>query len=185
MIQIHILSATDRPNSNALKVAKYTNQFLSTKSETKIFSLKDFPLEDVVGGKYHDKPSSVEEFNKEFLDADGFVFVIPEYNGGFPGVLKLFYDYLPFPKAFNKVPVCLIGEAAGAFGALRPVEQFSQLLIYRQAHIFPERMFIQRVNDSFDEEGGLTSEKMQKIWEKQLNGFPDFVEKIAAELVEA
>lgn len=185
MIRIHILSATDRPNSNALKVATYANQFLSKKASTKIFSLKDFPLKDVAGGKYHDKPSSVEEFNKEFLDADGFVFVIPEYNGGFPGILKLFYDYLPFPEAFNKVPICLIGEAAGAFGALRPVEQFSQLLTYRQAHIFPERMFIQRVNDAFDEVEGLTSEKMQKIWEKQLNGFPEFVERIAAELVES
>jgi NAD(P)H-dependent FMN reductase len=185
MAQIHILSATDRPNSNALKVSRYTEQFLSEKATTEIFSLKDFPLGDVIGGKYNDKPSSVEEFNNQFLDADGFVFVIPEYNGGFPGILKLFYDYLPFPKAFNKAPICLIGEAAGAFGALRPVEQFSQLLIYRQAHIFPERMFIQRVNDSFDTEDGLSSEKMQKLWEKQLLGFPDFVEKINAELVEA
>lgn len=185
MAQIHILSATDRPNSNALKVATYADQFLSKKATTEIFSLKDFPIKDVEGGRYHDRPEPVEKFTNEFLDANGFVFVIPEYNGGFPGILKLFYDYLPFPKAFHKLPICLIGEAAGAFGALRPVEQFSQLLIYRQAHIFPERMFIQRVNDSFDEEDGFISEKMQKLWEKQLNGFPDFVEKINAKLVEA
>lgn len=185
MARIHILSATDRPNSNALKVSRYANQFLSEKATTEIFSLRDFPIEDIVGGKYNNKPESVEQFNDKFLDADGFVFVIPEYNGGFPGILKLFYDYLPFPKAFNKTPICLIGEAAGAFGALRPVEQFSQLLIYRQAHIFPERMFIQRVNDTFDEENGLLSEKMQKLWEKQLKGFPDFVEKISTELVKA
>lgn len=185
MTQIHILSATDRPNSNALKVAGYANRFLSKKAATQIFSLKDFPIKDVAGGKYNDRPSSVEEFTNAFLDADGFVFVIPEYNGGFPGILKLFYDYLPFPKAFTKSPVCLIGEAAGAFGALRPVEQFSQLLIYRHAHIFPERIFIQRVNDSFDQEDGLIQEKMQKLWEKQLNGFPDFVEKINTELVDA
>lgn len=185
MAHIHILSATDRPNSNAMKVAKYADQFLSEKATTKIFSLKDFPIRDVSGGKYNNRPESVKKFTNEFLDADGFVFVIPEYNGGFPGILKLFYDYLPFPKAFQKVPICLIGEADGAFGALRPVEQFSQLLIYRQAHIFPERMFIQRVNDSFDEKEGLTSEKMQKLWEKQLKAFPDFVEKIKAGLIEA
>lgn len=184
MIRIHILSATDRPNSNALKISVYAERFLAEKAFTKVFSLKDFPLEDVIGGKYHDKPGSVKKFNKEFLDADGFVFVIPEYNGGFPGILKLFYDYLPFPDALAKIPVCLIGEAAGSFGALRPVEQFSQLLIYRQAHIFPERLFIQRVNDSFDESEGLNSEKMQQIWEKQLNSFPDFVERISKELIE-
>ena len=183
MNRIHILSSTDRPDSNALKVSAYAERFLSQKASTKIFSLKDFPLEDVIGGKYHDKPDTVKKFNEEFLDADGFVFVIPEYNGGFPGILKLFYDYLPFPEALKKMPVCLIGEAAGSFGALRPVEQFSQLLIYRQAHIFPERLFIQRVNDSFDEDEGLNSEKMQQIWEKQLSGFPDFVVRTSAELV--
>lgn len=185
MNRIHILSATDRPNSNAFKISVYAESILSEKAFTKIFSLRDFPLEDVIGGKYHDKPASVEQYNTEFLDADGFVFVIPEYNGGFPGILKLFYDYLPFPEALGKMPVCLIGEAAGAFGALRPVEQFSQLLTYRQAHIFPERMFIQRVNDSFDENDGLSSERMQRIWEKQLKGFPDFVQKIKTELVKA
>jgi hypothetical protein len=47
---IHILSATDRPDSNALKVSGYIEPFLSEKTETKLFSLKDFPLKDVHGG---------------------------------------------------------------------------------------------------------------------------------------
>lgn len=184
MMQIHILSSTDRSKSNALKVATYADRILSNKASTKLFSLEDYPTQDVAGGKYDETPDSVTEFNEQFLAADGFVFVIPEYNGGFPGILKLFYDYLPFPKALNKVPVCLIGEAAGAFGALRPVDHFSQLLIYRQAHVFPERIMIQRVNDSFDEDNGISSDKLQNLWEKQLNGFPEFVEQINARLVE-
>ncbi len=185
MPKIHIISATDRPGSNALKVSKYSEQFLAENAETKIFSLRDFPFQDVVGGKYGNTPESVKEFNKELLDADGFLFVIPEYNGGFPGVLKLFFDYLPFPKALEKKPVSLIGEAAGAFGALRPVEQFEQLLKYRKAHIYPERMFIQRVNDNFDPEEGLSNEKMQELLESQLRNFPDFVTKISEELIHA
>lgn len=183
MSQIHILSATDRPDSNALKVATYAEKFLAENANTKIFSLRDFPLQDVAGGKYGDTPESVKEFNEEFLDADGFLFVIPEYNGGFPGILKLFYDYLPFPEALDKVPVSLIGEAAGAFGALRPVEQFEQLLKYRKAFIYPERMFIQRVNSSFDPEEGLSNETMQELLESQLRNFPEFVERITKKLV--
>ena len=178
MSLIHILSATDRPGSNAYKVSRYAEQHLSAKTETKIISLRDFPLADVAGGKYGKAPDSVKEFNREFLKADGFLFVIPEYNGGFPGILKLFYDYLPFPEALEKKPVSLIGEAAGAFGALRPVEQFEQLLKYRKAYIYPERMFIQRVNDAFDIENGLKDEKMQALLESQLNGFAEFVKLI-------
>lgn len=183
MSLIHILSATDRPGSNAMKVSKYAEQFLTKKAETKIFSLRDFPVQDVAGGKYGNTPESVKRFNKEFLEADGILFVIPEYNGGFPGILKFFYDYLPFPEALEKMPVSLIGEAAGAFGALRPVEQFEQLLKYRKAHIYPERMFIQRVNDTFDREKGLSNKTLQGLLESQLENFPDFVDQITSELV--
>jgi chromate reductase, NAD(P)H dehydrogenase (quinone) len=183
MSLIHILSSTDRPGSNAYKVSRYANRILSNKAETKIFSLRDYPLADVVGGKYGKTPDSVKQFNEEFLDADGYLFVIPEYNGGFPGILKIFFDYLPFPKALAKKPVNIIGEAAGAFGALRPVEQFEQLLKYRKAYIYPERMFIQRVNDVFDEEKGLSNETQQGLLEDQLNNFPDFVEQISVQVV--
>lgn len=178
MSLIHILSCTDRPGSNAMKVSKYAESFVSKHADTRIFSLRNFPLKDVAGGKYGNAPESVKQFNADFLSADGFLFVIPEYNGGFPGILKLFVDYLPFPEALEKRPVSLIGEAAGAFGALRPVEQFEQIIKYRKAHIYPERMLIQRVNDTFDENEGLRSEKLQKLLEAQLNEFPHFVDTI-------
>lgn len=178
-MKIHILSSTDRPGSNALKVSKYAGSILKKSSEVEIFSLEDYPLKDVVGGKYGKEVESVQAFNDRFLSADGFLFVIPEYNGGFPGILKMFYDYLPFPKAFQRVPVSVLGEAAGAFGALRPVEQFVQLLSYRNAHIFPDSVYIQRVNDSFDPENGLKSERHQKLLLRQLNDFTVFVSKMS------
>jgi len=184
-MKIHILSSTDRPGSNALKVSKYTKSILAEKAEVEIFSLKDYPFDELRGAGYSDTPDKVQKFNDNFLDADGYLFVIPEYNGGFPGILKLFWDYLPFPEAMSHKPVSLIGEAAGAFGALRPVEQFGQLLIYRKAYIFPERMFIQRVNDAFSPEKGLIDEKQQELLMKQLQEFPVFVQKIKNELVEA
>ncbi len=178
MPKIHVLSSTDRQGSNAWKVTNYIDPILSQNAETKLFTLRDYPLKDLHGGKYGDTPDTVKLFNDEFLDADGYMFVIPEYNGGFPGILKVFFDYLPFPEAMEKRPVSLIGEAAGAFGALRPVEQFEQLLKYRKAYIYPERMFIQRVNSTFDPEKGLSNETLQGLLESQLEGFPAFVDQV-------
>lgn len=182
-MKINILSSTDRPGSNALKVSSYAKRKLDSKADVRILSLMDFPYQDIVGGRYADDIGSVDEYNEKFLEADGILFVIPEYNGGFPGVLKVFFDYLPFPKALNGMPVSMIGEAAGAFGALRPVEQFSQLLMYRNAVIYPERMYIQRVNDAFDEEQGMKKESLQKKLNQQLENFPEFVRKHSKELV--
>ena len=167
-----------------MKVSQYAGKKLEINAEVEIISLRDYPLQDIVGGRYADKIDSVDEFNDRFLDADGILFVIPEYNGGFPGLLKMFFDYLPFPRALKGFPVSLIGEAAGAFGALRPVEQFSQLLTYRNAIIFPEQMLIQRVNDTFDLETGLKDERQQKFLDAQLEKFPEFVKKHSRELVD-
>lgn len=184
MTKLHILSSTDRPGSYALKVSDYISGILRDYTDVHVFSLEHYPLEDIAGGRYGNTPQSVEQFNSEFLDADGFIFVIPEYNGSFPGILKMFFDYLPFPAALEKKPVSLIGESAGTFGALRAVEQFEQILTYRKAYIFPERMYIQRVNKTFSSENGLSSEVLQHLLEKQLREFPEFVKNLANELIE-
>jgi NAD(P)H-dependent FMN reductase len=179
MNKIHILSSTDRPGSNALKVSNYVKDFMDGKTEVDLFSLKDFPYADVVGGKYGEDIESVTAFNDAFLDADGYLFVVPEYNGGFPGVLKVFIDYLPFPDAMYKMPVSFIGEAAGSFGALRPVEHLQQILSYRKALIYSERMFISGVGKNFDRESGLKSDMLQGLLEDQLNGFITFVGQVS------
>lgn len=179
MSTIHILSSTDRPGSNALEVSNYVKEFMDDKTNVDLFSLKDFPYADVLGGKYGEDIKSVKAFNDAFLDADGFLFVVPEYNGGFPGVLKLFIDYLPFPDAMYKMPVSFIGEAAGSFGALRPVEHLQQILSYRKAIIYSERMFIKGVDENFDREKGLKSEMLQGLLEDQLTGFITFVDLLS------
>jgi NAD(P)H-dependent FMN reductase len=179
MTRINILSATDRPNSKALMVSRYVQSLYEERGvQTKICTLKDFPIDAIAGGRYGSDIPSVTEFNNEVLDADGLLMVVPEYNGGFPGILKLWIDYLPFPEAFEKLPIALIGEASGAFGALRPVEQLQMILGYRNANVFPERVFIPRVGKEFDTETGLADEFKQKLLISQTNGFIRFIEAL-------
>jgi NAD(P)H-dependent FMN reductase len=181
MTRINILSATDRPNSNALKVSLYVQSLYEERGvQTKICTLRDFPINDVAGGRYGSDIPSIAEFNDEVLDADGLIMVVPEYNGGFPGILKLWIDYLPFPESFKKLPIALIGEAAGAFGALRPVEQLQMILAYRNANVFPERVFIPRVKRDFDPETGLSDDFTQKLLLSQTDGFIRFIEMLVA-----
>lgn len=175
-MKITILSCTDRPNSWALKISKYVaERYNAIEVNAKVISLEDYPLADVVGGKYGKDLPTVTAFNNKVLDADGIVFVIPEYNGSFPGILKMFIDYLPFPEAFNKVPMSFIGEASGAFGSLRSVEQFQMIANYRNALQFPERVFISRVNKEFDPETGLEDSFKEDLLTSQIKNFKKFV----------
>lgn len=180
MIDLKIISGTDRPNSNALRVSEYIqNQYWQGGIEAGIIDLQDFPLTDVAGGPYGEELPEVDAFVQQAIDADGLVIVCPEYNGGYPGILKLFIDYFPFPGSLNKKPVALVGEANGAFGALRAVEQLQQVLGYRYAHVFPERVFISGIGENFDDEEGIQDAFQQQLLESQIANFPSFVRDLA------
>ncbi|MFO8030781.1 MAG: NADPH-dependent FMN reductase [Cyclonatronaceae bacterium] len=176
MKTISILSGTDRPGSMALKVAHYIKPLYEQQGvQAKVVSLEDFPLQETIGGNYGQELPKIETFREEVIGADGIVMVIPEYNGSFPGILKLFVDYLPFPDAFQKKPIAFIGEAAGAFGALRSVEQMQMICSYRNAYNYPERVFLQRVNKIFNEEQGIMDKMIAELLDSQIRGFVQFV----------
>lgn len=182
MIELKIISGTDRPNSNSLRISKYLKKrYEKVDLDASIIDLQDFPIEQVKGGKYGKDLPEVDAFVNQAVEADGLVMVCPEYNGGYPGILKLFIDYLPFPESLDKKPIAMVGEATGAFGALRAVEQLQQVVGYRNAHVYPERVFISRVHENFDDEQGIKNEFQQELLEAQISGFPQYIRDLREE----
>ena len=148
--------------------------------KTELLDLAGLPPEIFLPAAYAQKPAAFKKFTDAVLTADGLVIVTPEYNGSFPGVLKYFIDLLPFPESFAHRPVCFVGLAAGVWGALRSVEQLQAIFGYRNAHIFPERVFMPGVGKLLDEAGKFTDAEMEKRLAKQAAGFVSFVEKLHA-----
>lgn len=177
-MDLKIISSTDRPNSTSLAVSNYVKKlFLKRSVDADVISLESFPIADVGGGKYGKDIESIEAFRRPILEADAILWVIPEYNGSFPGILKLFIDYLPFPEAFLETKMSFIGVAAGGFGGLRAVEQFQMILNYRNAPQYCERVFIQRSSTTFDAESGINIPFQQELLENQITGFISFIHK--------
>lgn len=177
MTHINIFISTDRPLSQSEAFAKFlSTKYLNAGAEVQLLSVADFPIDEVIGGKYGQLLPKVEAFNDRFLDCDGIVFVVPEYNGSFPGILKLFMDYLPFPQALINTPLCFNGLASGAFGALRAVEQLQMICNYRNAPMFPERVFIQRLSQNFVN-GEIKDELTRTLLDQQVVGFVKFIQK--------
>jgi NAD(P)H-dependent FMN reductase len=186
MVEISIISGTDRPNSNALRISRYIQRkYRELNAEAVLIDLQQFPTAKVEGGRYGERIPEVDTFVRPLLESDGLVIVCPEYNGGYPGILKLLIDYLPYPDSLNKKPICFIGEANGAFGAVRAVEQLQQVVGYRNAFVFPERVFISRVNKNFDEENGIKDPFQQSLLESQTKNFLQYINDLQRrELVE-
>lgn len=185
MFDLKIISGTDRPNSNSLRISRYLqNQYREKGITADIIDLQNFPTAAVKGGRYGDKPEEVIDFTQPIIDADALSIVCPEYNGGYPGILKLLIDYLPFPESLYKKPISFIGHANGAFGGVRAVEQLQQVVGYRNAHVYPERVFIPRIGKNFDDEKGITDPFQQDLLQSQIKNFIEFVQNLKS-LVES
>lgn len=179
MINLEIISGTDRPGSNALRIARYLQKlYAQLDTRANILNLQKFPVQETAGGHYGKELPGLKAFVEPLMDADGVIIVCPEYNGGYPGILKLFIDYLPYPNSLNKKPVCFVGEATGAFGGLRAVEQLQQVTGYRNAYLFPERIFIPHIHKNFDEEEGIRDPFQQELLENQVSNFVQYIKDL-------
>ena len=181
-MKLTVLSGTNRPGSQTRKVAGYVaarlqeilNETEKTGGRVELVDLQELPASIFSPGSYATKPSEFEKFKTPMIQTDGILTVMPEYNGGFPGVLKYFIDMLPFPESLQKKPAAFIGVAAGRFGALRPVEQMQMIWAYRNAYLFPERVFISQVHEALEESGRPKDPFVQKLLESQLKNFVSF-----------
>jgi NAD(P)H-dependent FMN reductase len=178
---IMLISGTNRPDANALKIAKIIQgHYTQAGIAVQLFSLAEMPREIFDTTSYAVKPASFLPIQQRVLDAAGLHIITPEYNGSFPGVLKYFIDMLKFPESFERKPVAFTGEAAGIWGALRSVEQLQQIFGYRNAHIFPDRVFIPTIGGKLDASGQLTDTSINDRLRAQAVGFAAFVKIFAA-----
>ncbi|HLL89698.1 MAG TPA: NAD(P)H-dependent oxidoreductase, partial [Tepidisphaeraceae bacterium] len=124
------------------------------------------------------KPASFAPLQQRVLDSAGLHVVVPEYNGSFPGALKYFIDMWKYPDSFEHRPVTFVGIANGTWGALRAVEQLQLVFGYRNAHIYPDRVFIPTVKACLNADGHITDPKMDDRLDKQAAGFAAFAAKV-------
>jgi NAD(P)H-dependent FMN reductase len=176
---ITLIVGTNRPGSNSRKVAaQIEGIYAELKVPLNVLDLANLPPEIFAPTAYAEKPKSFLPFADAVLKSDGLHVVTPEYNGSVPGVLKYFIDMLKFPESFEQKPVCFTGLAAGMWGALRPVEQLQAIFGYRNAHIFPVRVFLPQINHLLDAAGKIKDAELRDRLKAQADGFAKFAEHL-------
>ncbi len=176
---IYILSGTNRPGSNTRKVVRQIEGiYTELKVPFKVLDLTELPPEIFAATSYASKPKSFAPFAEGILQSSGLHIVTPEYNGGMPGVLKYFIDMLKFPESFESRPVCFTGLSAGIWGALRPIEQLQAIFGYRNAFIYPVRVFMPGINALLNEAGRVEDPDIVERLKAQVDGFVSFVEAL-------
>jgi len=178
---ITVISGTNRPRSNTIKIADLAAEGLREAGEdVELLDLAELPIELFDGASYGEKPAAFAPFQESVVATDGILTVIPEYNGACPGVMKYFVDMLRFPDSLYEKPAGFIGLSAGPWGAVRAVEQLEMVFQYRHAHLCGRRVFIPNVGKALDDVGRFTDEAMEKRFSEALTTFVDFCGRLKA-----
>lgn len=149
---ITIIAGTNRKNSNTKKIAKSYSKTLSEKNvSSKILGLDVFNVNDR-------NEAFVAMENEFLLHTEKMIIVMPEYNGSFPGILKLMIDNTDVKNVWPNKKILLTGVSTGRAGNLRGMEHLTGVLLYLKANVYHNRLPLSIVHTLLNADGMLTDE---------------------------
>jgi chromate reductase, NAD(P)H dehydrogenase (quinone) len=165
---ITIISGTNRPGSNTRKVAEHYRLVLAEKGQNTVF----LSLEDLTSLSRDGQFNRIEA--EILIPTKKFLMIMPEYNGSFPGVLKLMIDLSEVKKVWGGKKALLAGVANGRAGNLRGMDQLTGILNHMNTQVLPNKVPLSMVNKMLNEEGKLTDAGTMAVIEKQIDDFLQF-----------
>ncbi|HEX6543994.1 MAG TPA: NAD(P)H-dependent oxidoreductase [Ktedonobacterales bacterium] len=170
--QLLIILGSTRQNRYGEVVAHWVNQRARTRSDA-IFELADLkewalpfldsPLPPALG-QYDE---ATRPWAKKVDAADGYVFVTPEYNHGYPAVLKNALDHLY--REWGHKPGAIVSYGATTGAGYRAAEQLRQVLVELRMVPLREQVGVPTILNAFDEHGRARDAALDKSLDVMLN----------------
>ncbi len=162
---IPVILGTPRQGRMSEDVANFVVEQTSNRSgvETELIDVRNIPLSTADAGE----AIKDSQFSATAMRADGFIIVVPEYNHGYPGLLKHVLDTNLKEYIHKAVGIC--GVSAGGFGGTRVIQNL--LPVMRElglATIFWDMNF-SSVQNLFDASARILDETYIKRADKFLN----------------
>jgi len=172
---ITIISSTNRPGSATYKLALYYQKKLGESGvEADILSMMELPGNLIETTKYGKPNEEFQQVQNRVSATQKFLFIIPEYNGSFPGILKFFVDACAFPQSFYEKKAALVGLSSGKYGNIRGIDHFTGVCHYMHLNVMPLKLHIPNIRAEFDDNGDLFKEDTVKFTNEQIAKFIAF-----------
>lgn len=177
-LQIAVVCGTVREKRMSIHAANFIVEQLQKEGVNAVLvDFKELPLPFInspvepsdYNGVYPDP--NVQKWSDIAKASDGFVLVTPEYNHGYPGVLKNALDWLYYE--FDMKPVGLVGVSSGLVGGARVIEQLRPIVGYFGMYDIKPVITVRNVSKVFGEDGKLIDDKL-------LKQVPKFVQTLLA-----
>lgn len=151
---ISIVISTNREGSRSAVIAQaYLDAFAELGATAEILTLSDFtpPMIDAILYNPGEGKAGFEELQRRVDASEKFVFIIPEYNGSYPGILKLFVDCLRYPDSFEGKKAAVMGISSGTQGASLAMGHFADVLNFMGTHTLALRPRFIRIGQAIED----------------------------------
>jgi chromate reductase, NAD(P)H dehydrogenase (quinone) len=163
---ITIVAGTNRVGSNSKKVATQYQELLSNMGqESQVLALEDVEM--------FKRNEAFVEIENQFLRTEKIIFILPEYNGTFPGIVKLMIDNTDVKTVWPNKKIAMTGISSGRAGNLRGMDHLATAFMYLKSTIYHDRLPISGIEANMTE-GKITNEGTLKSIQNQLEGFLKF-----------
>lgn len=146
----------------------------------KPLEINDLPLYDQ-DDDAHQAPS-VLRLKDELSQAQGLLFVTPEYNRSIPGVLKNAIDHGSRPYGKNSwagKPAGVLGASIGAIGTALAQQHLRNVLAYLDAPTMGQPEVFLQIKDGFFDEDGNVNAGSRDFLQTWMNRYVEWVKKHA------
>ena len=171
-MKIEIISGSPRTNSVTHRVALHLKDWLKQNSghEVDIIDMKDWsvPAIQSVWSSIDKVPVEFKPLAERVFNADAFILLSPEYNGGYSPAMKNLLDH--FPKQNHK-PFGIVTASPGAMGGMRAAQQLLLLVPALFGIASPYLLIIPAVDKKFSPDGDLLDVSFQNAVHNLISEF--------------
>jgi len=182
-LTIPIILGSTRRDRQSPKAAAFVEKQLNAREgvTAKIIDLAalELPMLEERLHRRDDPPQAVVDFGAMVAEGDAIVIVSPEYNYGYPGVLKNALDYLG--PEYRRKPFGLVTVSSGPWGGQTCLAQLRLVTLGLGGFPIPASLPVNFVRDGFDDDGAPVDEES---WNRRAKRFVDELLWYAEAIVE-
>lgn len=167
MLNVPVLVGTNRKDRHSIFPARWLVDQMRRRGdiETRLFDVTEFALpQNDYGQAIKD---NFPAWREAIVKADGLVIVTPEYNHGYPGILKAVLDLLL--REYVHKAVAFVGVSAGPWGGTRVIEAMVPMVRELGLAVTFADLNFPFVQKTFDDNGTL----LDPAFEKRAKDFLD------------
>lgn len=177
-----IVAMVGSPSVNSInrKLGNFLKEKYADKMEIEFLEIEKLPFHNY--DTENNPPELILEMREKIKEADGVLFITPEYNHSVPPVLKNAIDWFSrVEQVLLYKPALIMGASPGRMGTVRAQEHLKDILAGpgTTMHICPNNeVILGGFTKLLDENGKLVDERTIGFIDKAMNRYIEWVEEV-------